>query len=288
MFYYFIGILLTSFRIVLIKFFTINFNLKISELLLAESAFYLIILIPSLFKERKNIQNITKPNLLILILIGILGLIDYSAFYTSIKNLPILYFFTIKSIAMPIFVFSVSRILFSEKLKTNNKISFLISAVGILILIIDKLQVNDSDFQKDRLFYIFLSLIAIFSYAMNINLIKKVSNFSVNTLLFIKFLPIFLINAIFQKNLNFLNKKTILYLFFLTIIDAISRYLTYFPYRKIHSLDLEIIRYTGIISSALFAFLLLGEIPTVYQIFGSIFIIGGNIASIFFRKRLDK
>lgn len=255
--------------------FTRNIAISSGELALYRAILAAVLIFVYLIvtKQKTDFRSIKKELLLLLLsgtAMGINWILLFEAYkYTTISAATLSYYFA------PVIVIVACPILFKEKLSGRQKICFLMSALGLVLITgIGDLR-NDNDFIG-----ILFGLGAALFYAAVILLNKFIKNVEGIYRTFLQFISAIVILIPYVKmtsgvtlgNLNFTGWVNLL------IVGFIHTGITYCMYfsslKELPGQKAAILSYIDPLVAVLISVAILGETMTIWQAIGGIFILG--------------
>jgi drug/metabolite transporter (DMT)-like permease len=228
-------------------------------------------------------QKLSRRQWLEILLVSFFGItINISFFFLGLKktesiNAPII------ASAGPVFLYFLSLIVLKEKPRFKIFAGMLMALVGVLIIILSPIFLNNREFIfgeiEGNFFILIATLGAVFQTIVGKNLLKKVNPYLVSTASFLfgslTFLPfVFSELSIWHfSQLNYQGWLGIIYGIFFS--SAVAYFLYYYGMAKIAAQEVGIFTYIDPVVAVLIALPLLGEYPTFYFVLGSFLVFGG-------------
>lgn len=246
------------------------------------SAFLIVVFLIS--RQRPNIKNIPKNQLLFLILSGVsMGLswiVLYEAYQrTGVGTASIAYY------CGPIIVMLLTPFIFRQKTTAKQIVCFAVVVVGIFITNLSDISANADTFG------LICGLLSAVFHALMVIFTVKAPDITGNKNSMIQLTVSFFtvaIFTIFSRNIVFPDSIPQWgWIVFLGIVNTgIGCYLYFSSISGLSVQSVSIIGYLEPLSSVVFAVILLGEPITVLQFFGVVMILAGAIVSeINFKKK---
>ena len=283
---------------ILIKYYQGSLSLGLYNIIAIKCFIACVVMLPFAVKYFRN----WKKDLHIVFILSLLYSMDLLLCNTGFKTVPVNTGVLIL-LLIPLWIIVFSRILLNEKsFNFINAIALVICLVGVLIPI--KNEISFGGFNTGYIYLFSASIViplglllqkkfadcrpipyALFTNALVLGLISFIlSSFSLSST---GRLFSFDFSLLWLKNLNFTLVMTAGLL--IAICDLVEFAAVYFAYAITEAALLQPIRFTRILISMLFSWLILSEQPTCAQIIGAILIIISNMVSIVYsRKYQDK
>ena len=259
-----------------ISIFVRNINVSTGEIalyraIIASVAIGLFLLIT---KRKINFKSIKKQLPLLFIsgaAIGVNWILLFQAYrYTTVSIATLSNYFA------PVLVTIICPIIFHEKLTIKQIICFIMSTVGIILII----GIQDNNNNNNNLIGILLGLGAAVCYASVIIINKFIKNVDDITRTFLQFISIiiFLLPYVLLTsgfNIHTLNFTGLIYLLIVGIVHTGITYCLYFSSLKnLKGQTAAILSYIDPLFAVLISVIVLQEAITFWQILGGILILG--------------
>lgn len=277
---------------ILIKYYQKEFSLGVYEIISIKSFVAMVIMLPFAFKYIKHF----KKNLKIVFLLSLLYCCDLLFCNTGFKTVPI-NTGTLILLLIPLWIIFFGKIILNEKsFNKVNAIALIVCFIGVFIPIRNEISFNG--FNKG---YIFLFLASII-IPLGLILQKKFTDcrpvsyalFTNALLLFIISLSLSIFDVSFKdgflakidftfiKNINY---HQLIAGLLISICDLVEFACVYLAYQMAEAALLQPIRFTRILISICFSYMILSETPTQAQIIGACLILTANAFSIWYSKK---
>lgn len=264
---YLTGAFINVLTLVFIKYLGINNLFKIDQIIFFRTLLALILLAPFNVKNIKSFKLENKYTLILLLTLGILASIDTYLWNIGLQKVPVNNAMIMLFLS-PIITALLSRFILKETIERNTKISFTINSFAVLL-------VYHFSFNKFNLGYLFL-LSDLFIYGFTAILIKKLSNYSSDFLVFIRLLILLPVSFFIMKDVPVFNFKILLFIILITFGYIVERTLLTKAYQITTITSIQPLRYFNIVFSAGLSYLILGEQLNVWQVVGVLVIVGSG------------
>lgn len=273
-----------------ISIFVRNINVSTGEIalyraIIASVAIGLFLLIT---KRKINFKSIKKQLPLLFIsgaAIGVNWILLFQAYrYTTVSIATLSNYFA------PVLVTIICPIIFHEKLTIKHIICFIMSTVGIILII----GIQDNNNNNNNLIGILLGLGAAVCYASVIIINKFIKNVDDITRTFLQFISIiiFLLPYVLLTsgfNIHTLNFTGLIYLLIVGIVHTGITYCLYFSSLKnLKGQTAAILSYIDPLFAVLISVIVLQEAITFWQILGGILILGFTLLNEISIKKIKK
>lgn len=273
-----------------ISIFVRNINVSTGEIalyraIIASVAIGLFLLIT---KRKINFKSIKKQLPLLFIsgaAIGVNWILLFQAYrYTTVSIATLSNYFA------PVLVTIICPIIFHEKLTIKQIICFIMSTVGIILII----GIQDNNNNNNNLIGILLGLGAAVCYASVIIINKFIKNVDDITRTFLQFISIiiFLLPYVLLTsgfNIHTLNFTGLIYLLIVGIVHTGITYCLYFSSLKnLKGQTAAILSYIDPLFAVLISVIVLQEAITFWQILGGILILGFTLLNEISIKKIKK
>lgn len=254
------------------KYISVNNMLTTSEIVMMKSLLSVLLLLPFNCRHvlETRTRNKIRENILLLFAIGVATLISQFTWINAIKRIPLNNVVLCVMIVSPIMTAIGGRIFFKENISNRIKFAFTINIFAIFL--INKFFFNKIDW---NIGYLFL-LCDLLVYSVIILITRKLRELPSGLIVFVRFLVVLPLSIIAVSHFPTLTFAVI----FLTLIVAMSCTLgRFFQTKSYKYLEVSIVqplRYFDIVFTIFISFIILGEKPTLYQVFGSIIIIASG------------
>ena len=264
---YLTGAFINILTLVFIKYLGINNLLKIDQIIFFRTLFALILLAPFNINNIKNFRLKNKHTFVLLLTLGILASVDAYLWNIGLQKVPVNNAMIMLFLS-PIITAMLSRFILKETIERNTKTSFIINSFAVLL-------VYHFSFERMNVGYLFL-LLDLFIYGFTAILIKKLSSYSSDFLVFARLLVLLPISFFIMKSFPIFNFKILLFLALITFGYIIERTLLTKAYQLSTITSIQPLRYFNIVFSAGLSYLILGEKLSLWQIVGVLVIIGSG------------
>ena len=278
---------------ILIKYYQGALSLGLYNIITIKCLIACIIMLPFSIKYLRH----WRKDLHIVFILSLLYSMDLLLCNTGFKTVPVNTGILIL-LLIPLWIVVLSRILLNEKsFNWINAVALIVCLVGVFIPI--RKEISFGGFNIGYIYLFFASIIiplrlllqkkftdcrpipyALFTNAFVLGLISFIlSSFNLsfaNNSLSIVF------DVLWLKDLNFM---TLVAGLLIAVCDLVEFSAVYFAYAITEAALLQPIRFTRIIISMLFSWLILSEKPTYTQVIGAILIIVSNLISIVYSKK---
>ena len=278
---------------VLIKYYQSVLSLGMYNIITIKCLVACVIMLPFALKYLRH----WKKDIRIVFILALLYSLDLLLCNTGLKTVPVNTGILIL-LLIPLWIIVLSRILLGEKsFNWVNAVALGICLVGVFIPI--RNEISFGGFNVGYIYLFFASIViplglllqkkftdcrpipyALFTNAIVLGLISFVlSSFNIS---FGNNSLSFSVNVLWLKNLNL---TAIIAGIAIAICDLVEFSAVYFAYAITEAALLQPIRFTRILFSMLFSWLILSEYPTTAQIIGAMLIIISNLISIIYSKK---
>jgi len=265
---YLTGAFINILTLVFIKYLGINNLLKIDQIIFFRTLFAVILLTPFNINNIKSFKLENKHTFALLLILGILASVDAYLWNIGLQKVPVNNAMMMLFLS-PIITALLSRFILKETIKRNTKISFIINSFAVL-------SVYHFSFNKFNIGYLFL-LSDLFIYGFTAILIKKLSSYSSDFLVFVRLLILLPISFFIMKDIPIFNLKVLLFVALITFGYITERTLLTKAYQLTTITSIQPLRYFNIVFSAGLSYLILGEKLSLWQVLGVVVIIGSGV-----------
>ena len=278
---------------ILIKYYQGVLSLGLYEIITIKCIVACIIMLPFSIKYIRH----WKKDIHVVFILALLYSLDLLLCNTGLKTVPVNTGILIL-LLIPLWIIVLSRILLNEKsFNWVNAIALIVCLVGVFIPI--RKEISFGGFNVGYIYLFLASIViplglllqkkftdcrpipyALFTNALVLGLISFILS-SLNWSFANNSLSI-AVDVLWLKNLNFI---TLMAGLLIAICDLVEFAAVYFAYAITEAALLQPIRFTRILISMLFSWLILSEKPTYAQIIGASLIIVSNLISIVYSKK---
>ena len=231
----------------------------------------------------KYLKQLTRKNIFEIVVSSFFGItVNISAFFlglakTTSINAPII------ASAGPVFIYLLSLIFLKEVMNRKVLLGMIIALLGVLFIIFSPILFDGNSFQfgefQGNLLFLIATLGAVFNTILNKDILRKVHPLPLTYVGFIfgafTFLP-FMLGELQSWNFSQLDMKGwtgIIYGILLS--SAIAYFLFNYAMSKLNAQEVGIFTYIDPVAAIIIAIPLLGEVPSVYFVAGSMLVFGG-------------
>jgi len=228
-------------------------------------------------------QKITWAEFINILWVGFFGITVNIAFFflglqrTESINVPVI------ASSGPVFIYLFSILFLRERPKLKVASGMLIALIGVLIIILSPIFVDNKRFILGEIegnIFIFVATMGmVLQTVFGKNLLKKVNPYLVSAISFlfgsVTFLPLAVkeLNSWGFGQLNFQGWTGIIFGIFFS--SALAYFLYYYGISKLAAQEVGVFTYIDPVAAVLIAMPLLGEFPNWYYLIGTLLVFGG-------------